>query len=231
MCKIYWDGNILYILWYWTVVFQLVGGYSELRGIHVEEREKWKWKGVRGKRVWWNDSYADFCKSWHAGENIGKSWRPRHNWQKEVGRWKAAPVEEEMKGKILNISNTRIVIVVFLTHSALHLLQYIHVWHQSSIWSAQMCCTDSSTSEETKFCDRLLLSGRLRSHVTGYRDWISQVHYGGHRQDTYLLFPGQRLLLLGHSRGESTCATSYRCYAPGTDMSSHILNMLHSWGV
>ena len=32
-----------------------------------------------------------------AGENIGKSWRPL---EKEVGRWKAAPLEEEMKEKM-----------------------------------------------------------------------------------------------------------------------------------
>ena len=35
-----------------------------------------------------------------SGENIGKSWRPLENWQKEVGRWKAAPLEEEMKEKM-----------------------------------------------------------------------------------------------------------------------------------
>ena len=72
-----WQPNvqdILCMIWFCTAVFQLVGSDSKLRGIHVEEkREKmWKWKGARVKRVWWNDSYADFCKSWQAWENIGK---------------------------------------------------------------------------------------------------------------------------------------------------------------
>ena len=86
-----------------------------------------------------------------------------------------------------------IVIGGLLTHASPDLPPYIYFQYQSSIWSAY---GPTWGSEETKFSDRLLLSGRVRSHVTVYRDWISQVHYGGHRQDTYLLFPGQRLLLV-----------------------------------
>ena len=50
--------------------------------------------------------YKDICPARQAHSrqcpagHIGKSWRPLENWQKEVGRWKAAPLEEEMKEKM-----------------------------------------------------------------------------------------------------------------------------------
>ena len=72
-----------------TVVFQLVwtvwqkierhscGGEEKWTQVKVKGwNDKWTEKKVK-KAGWWNDSYADFCKSWQPRENMGKrKWAP-----------------------------------------------------------------------------------------------------------------------------------------------------------
>ena len=84
---------------------------------------KVKVKGCEGKKgLGEMIAMQIFVKVGTRGKILGKvGARGKTGKRKWADRWKAAAVEEEMKGKILNISNTRIVIVVFLTHSSLDL--------------------------------------------------------------------------------------------------------------